>query len=260
MGCRQPFLRCGGCHSGDAALAAKAEQMLDYPPNASSVDLFTADEEFVLATWFEVDGPSYGGRIDDIFKGWNIPSEIPYYRRIDAAVAQILLERIQDHLPNWTALAGDRFVIARGIFDRRARRKIELWPHHLLTINWADSGPGFSWPVAYKATYVPLLDRTVVTASADCPEAFGGVSDVAIGAFGSETSILEGSRRIIISDWTNQWRRHDQERWAYLFDTGIVSKAEADAWADEVWGDGGKEWREDECPTSTPSPRAQGSA
>jgi hypothetical protein len=228
--------------------------MPDYCPDASSVDLFTADEELVLATWFEIDRPLYGRRVDDIFKGWNILSEIPDYRRIDTAVAQILLERIQDDLPNWTALAGDHFVIARGNFDRRARRKIELWPQQLLTINWADSGPGLSWPVAYKATYVPLFDRIVVTASADCPETF------AIGAFGSETSILEGSRRIIISDWTNQWRQHDQERWAYLFDTGIVSKAEADAWADEVWGDGGKEWREDECPTSTPSPRAQGSA
>jgi hypothetical protein len=178
--------------------------MPDCCSDVLSVDLFTTDEELVLATWLEIDRPPDGRQVDDIFDGWNIPSEIPYYRRIDTAVAQILLERIQDHLPNWTALAGDRFVIARRIFDRRARRKIELWPHHLLTINWADSGPGFSWPVAYKATYVPVFDRTVVTASADCPETFGGVSDVAIGAFGSETSILEGSRRIIISDWTNQ--------------------------------------------------------
>ena len=99
-----------------------------------------------------------------------------------------------------------------------------------------------------------------MTASADRPESFGGVSDVAIGAFGSETSILEGSRRIIISNWTNQWREHNQKRWVYLFDTGIVSKAEAGAWADEVWGDGVNEWREDGCPTSTPSPRAQGPA
>jgi hypothetical protein len=234
--------------------------MPDYRADAPSVDLFTADEELVLATWFEIDGPPCGGPVDDIFDGWNIPSEIPDYRRIDTAVAQIVLERIQDHLPNWTALAGDGFIIARGISDRRARRKIELWPHHLLTINWADSGPGFSWPVAYKATYIPLFDRTVVTASADSPETFGGVSVVAIGAFGSETSILEGSRCIIISDWTNQWRQHDQERWAYLFDTGIISKAEADAWADEVWGDCREEWCEDECPVSTPSPRAQGSA
>jgi hypothetical protein len=213
--------------------------MPDYLPDAPSVDLFTADEELVLATWFEIDRPPYERRVDDIFDEWNILSEILYCRRIDTAVAQILLERIQDDLPNWTALAGDRFVIARGYFDRRARRKIELWPQHLLTINWADSGPGFSWPIAYNATYVPVFDRTVVTASADWPESFGGVSDVAIGAFGSETSTLEGSRRIIISDWTNQWREHSQKRWVYLFDTGIVSKAKAEAWADEIWGEGG---------------------
>jgi hypothetical protein len=185
--------------------------MPNYHPDPPSVDLFTADEELVLATWFEIDRPSYGPRLDDIFDGWNIPGEIPDYRRIDTAVAQILLERIQCLLPNWTALGGDRFVVARGIFDRRARRKIELWPHHLLTVNWADSGPGFSWPVAYEATYVPLFDRTVVTASGDSPESFGGVSDVAIGSFGPEISIREGSRRIIISDWTNQCREHDQE-------------------------------------------------
>jgi hypothetical protein len=100
--------------------------MSDYCPDAPSVDLFTVDEELVLTTWFEIDRPPYGCRVDDIFDRWNIPSEIPDYRRIDTAVAQVLLERIQDHLPNWTALAGDRFVIARGIFDRRARRKIEL--------------------------------------------------------------------------------------------------------------------------------------
>jgi hypothetical protein len=85
-----------------------------------SVDLFTADEELVLATWFKIDRPSYGPRVDDIFDRWNIPSEIDDYRRIDAAVAQILLERIQDDLPSWTALTGNRFVIARDIFDRQA--------------------------------------------------------------------------------------------------------------------------------------------
>ena len=94
---------------------------------------------------------------------------------LSAAVAQILLDRVQDDLPNRTAGVGDRFVVARPILDRRARRKVELWPRHLMTINWADSGPGFSWPVAYKATYVPGFSRTVVTASADCPEMFGGV-------------------------------------------------------------------------------------
>ena len=211
--------------------------MPDYRSDALAVELFTADEDLVLATWFEIDRPFSERQVDDILDQWNIPEEIPEYRRIDAAVAQIVLERIQDHLPNWTAVVGDRFVVARPLIERRAGRKVELWPRHLLTINWADSGPGFSWPVAYTATYVPGFDHTVVTASADCPEAFGGVCDLAIGAFGWETSTLDGSRRVIMSDWQRQRREHGQECWAYLFDTGIVDKAEAEAWADVVWSD-----------------------
>jgi hypothetical protein len=214
---------------------AKEDPMPDYRHHAPSVVLFTEDEHLVLCDWFGVDYPRSERWIDDILDEWNIPNEIPEHRRIDAAVAQILLERVQNELPNWTAGVGDRFVVARPILDRRARRKVELWPRHLMTINWADSGPGFSWPVAYKATYVPGFSRTVVTASADCSESFGGVCDVAIGCFGRDVSFLDGSHDVIVSDWSSQ-RDHDQPRWAYLFDAGLVSEAEAQVWADEVWG------------------------
>ena len=142
--------------------------MPDYRPDAPSVDLFTADEELVLATWFDIDRPPSRRWVDDILDEWNIPDEIPEYGRIDAAVAQILLERIQDHLPNFTALVGDRFHVARPILDRRARRRVELWPRHLLTINWADSGPGFSWPVAYNATYVPGFASRAIGCPLSC--------------------------------------------------------------------------------------------
>ena len=67
--------------------------MHDYCPDAPSVDLFTADEKLVLATWFKIDRPSYGPRVDDIFDRWNISSDIPDYRRIDAAVARALSEQ-----------------------------------------------------------------------------------------------------------------------------------------------------------------------
>ena len=36
--------------------------MPDYLSDAPSVDLFTADEELVLATWFEIDGLPHGRR------------------------------------------------------------------------------------------------------------------------------------------------------------------------------------------------------
>jgi len=88
--------------------------MHDYCPDAPSVDLFTADEELVVTIWFEIDHPSYGPRIDDIFDGWNIPSEIPDYRCIDAAVAQILLER----LLRATALSLLEAILIAGLAEK----------------------------------------------------------------------------------------------------------------------------------------------
>ena len=211
--------------------AAREDQTLDYRPDAPAVDLFTAEEHLILCHWLGADHPHSERRVRDILDEWNIPEEIYGYQRASAAVAQILLERFQYRLPQWVGPNGS----ARLILDRRSHRKVELWPCHLLTINWADSGPGFSWPVAYNATYVPGFDRSVVTASADCPEIFGGVCDVAIGSFGREVSIIRGSRDIIMSDWSWQRGECEQQRWVYLFDTGLVSKAEAHAWADQVW-------------------------
>jgi len=207
--------------------------MPDFRPGAPAVDLFTVDEHLVLCDWFGIDHPRSERWVPDILDEWNIPEEICGYQRTSAAVAQVLLERIQDRLPQWVGPNGG----ARPLLDRRSRRKVELWPRHLMTINWADSGPGFSWPVAYNVSYVPGFDRSVVTASADCPEMFGGVCDIAIGFFGPEIPIVQGCRDIIMSDWSWQRAECDQQRWEYLFDTGLVCKAEALAWADEVWAD-----------------------
>ena len=121
-------------------------------------------------------------------------------------------------------------------YERGAYRKVELLPQHLFTINWADSGPGVCWPVAYLATYVPGFDRTIVTASADTPEMYGAC-DFALGAFGPERSIVQGSREAITADWTKQRDKYEQGRLENLFDTGLIDPAEAVAWADKVWSD-----------------------
>ena len=126
--------------------------MPDLCPGAPSVNLFTADEYLILCDLFGVDNPCSGRSIEDALDKWGIPKRVNWYRRTDAAVAQILLERVQDRLPNaWTSSNG----MTRRVSGRRAHRKIEVWPTHLFTINWADSAPGLSWPVAYHATYVP---------------------------------------------------------------------------------------------------------
>lgn len=206
--------------------------MPDYRPNAPWVDLFTADEYIILCDWFRIDYPPSDRWIYDILDEWNIPSELDRFDPTDAAVAQIFLERVQGRLPQWVGPTGP----ARPAFDRRAHRKVEFWPQRLFTVNWADSAPGYSWPAEYRATYVPGFDRTVVTASVDCTEVFG-VCDVAVGWFGPERSVLEGSHDIIVAHWSWQQGEWNQQRWVYLFDTGLVSAVKAKAWADEIWGD-----------------------
>jgi hypothetical protein len=117
--------------------------------------------------------------------------------------------------------------------DKVPNRKVLLQPRKLFTINWADSGPGFSWPVAYYVTWLPCYDRFVVTASADCSDAFG-YNDFALGSFDSDTAIKEGARKVVCDDWHYQ-RGWEQQRWAYLFSTGLISETEANAWREDVW-------------------------
>jgi hypothetical protein len=76
-----------------------------------------------------------------------------------------------------------------------------------------------------------------VTASRDCEDGFG-VCDMALGHFGPEESLFEGSGAIIKGYW-GYFRGLGMQRWEYLFAAGLVSDAEANAWADEVWGESG---------------------
>lgn len=71
-----------------------------------------------------------------------------------------------------------------------------MLPQYLFTLNWADSGPGFSWPGAYYTTWVPSYERFVVTYSADSPEVWG-YADIAIGQFGVKEALKDGSHRLI---------------------------------------------------------------
>jgi len=84
--------------------------------------------------------------------------------------------------------------------------------------------PGVSWPVEYRATWLPIF---------------------AIGCFTHEMLIAAGPGEIIRRDWRAQLDGWGQERFAYVLDNGIIGEAEVLRWADEVWGSGEPE-EEDE--------------
>lgn len=149
------------------------------------------------------------------------------------AVARLVLTGIQHRLPQWAVVqAGGRVQYAR---TRRPTRKaqVEVLPQHLFTINWADSGPGFSWPEAYHVTFLPAFECYVVTASQDSPDVHG-YTEEAIGHFDREADRKSSIERII-RDWWCWQADTGQPRWAYLFNVGEINAETAEKWCDVVW-------------------------
>ncbi len=212
----------------------------------NSVDLFTKEEHAIIAEWLNVepkcDAP-------DMPCSWDAEDALGYkgkasgYGECDAAVADMVLERINNTLPQWASVklreSDDEeaiITLGREVRARLAQRKIELVPQYLLTINWADSGPGFSWPVAYHVTWVPLYSEFIVTQSADCPDAFG-YCDFAIGHFPATDNFVSAAATVIKEDW--EWQRDEftQLRWAYLFGNGLIDEVTAIQLREKVWDD-----------------------
>ena len=170
-------------------------------------------------------------------------------RAICNAVARLLLAAVQDRLPNWSAIRSDgEFVTTR---EKRTYgvNRVAFLPIHLFTINWADSGPGFSWPEEYRAIWVPGFERYVVTASRDTAEGYG-YADEAIGWFAGDGDLRNDSLEVIKAHWEEQYFQYEQHRWVYILDDGLITAPEANLLADEVWGDD-EDGEEDETDEET---------
>jgi len=209
------------------------------------VDLFTPEEHRVLAEWFGADPPAAaaGCALDEALERLGIVEQVhELYTDAQAAVALIVLEGAEERLPNFEFFDGKHLSSARALYPKKLmpQRKVAMVSRHLFTVNWAESGPGFSWPGAYYATWVPFYERYVVTHSYDSSEVIG-YCDVAIGHFGPEEELTQGSQRVITKDWRAQWGQYGQGRWAYFISEGLVQSEEAKAWADDVWSEGGEQ-------------------
>jgi hypothetical protein len=149
------------------------------------------------------------------------------------AVARLVLQGIQHRLPTSAVCHGDHVVLTRD-YTGKTPRKLDLLPQFLFQINWASSGPGISWPVAYYLAWLPVYDVYVVTESADSPEALG-YCDRALGWFDVDTPIEEGAQRVITGDWQYQHDEWDQQCWESVWGEGLISSGDALGWAAEVW-------------------------
>lgn len=172
---------------------------------------------------------------DNYFSQNNIPLDA-MASPLQIAVARVLLNPIQGSLPQWAAVreSGEVLLSRKEIQRHPQAVRLTLDPQLVCCINWADSGPGYSWPESYHVTYIPGLEKFIVTASRDGADAFG-CADHALGWGSAAEGELLVAKRIIQGFWEHQRNEWDQERWAYLFDEGLINETTANSWAEEIW-------------------------
>ena len=103
------------------------------------------------------------------------------------------------HRPHFS----ERNSLNRKEHKRHKDARLAFNPQLICTINWADSGPGFSWPESYHVTYLPGFDKFVVTASRDGPDAWG-CDDHAIGVANGGLSPVDAAKEVVTEFWRMQ--------------------------------------------------------
>jgi hypothetical protein len=204
---------------------------------ADIVRLLPVDEQDLLKSY--VEGTSPPDDIDALYDSLEVPNNATP-PRLAIAVAQILLHHVQGSLPQWASVTADKVSLNRKEHKRHKDARLAFNPQLICTINWADSGPGFSWPESYHVTYLPGFDKFVITASRDGPDAWG-CSDHAIGVADGSLNPVEAAKEVIVDFWATLVSDWEHSRWAYLFSEGLIDKQTANEWADEVWCDSEQE-------------------
>jgi hypothetical protein len=226
-----------------AAADASASERPDFRKLFDPAMIFEAGEAAILRVYFGLkrrrgDAPLKSLYTDDeVSDGpirlWRSVREDPPVSAMANAVARICLAGLQDRLPQWATFdSNGKEWLGRQEFGHEPRLSA-LQPAQLLCINWADSGPGFSWPEEYCVTYVPGFARYVVTASVDSTDSYG-VTDLAIGSFGQEEDFDAGCQRVV-REWWQLSRSMSGGAWQYVFDEGLIDEKTALRLRHAVW-------------------------
>jgi hypothetical protein len=79
-------------------------------------------------------------------------------------------------------------------------RGFRSYPVLVLSINWADSSLGYSWPVYYYVSWIPFNVHYMVTASYD-HEDIEGYLDLAFGVFPECALVKTDLKRVVTGHW-----------------------------------------------------------
>jgi hypothetical protein len=205
--------------------------------------MYAPQEIVVLDEFFDVDRaqrleqPDFLTSCNQLGCADSLPS---MFSPAAAAAAKIVLGSVQESLPNWGSVRSNgEVLVSRDTGANRHRGAeqpaVSFEPQFLFLINWADSGPGFSWPMGYYVTWLPGYERYVVTSSSDSPEGNHGYCDLAIDYLGRELDLLQECASIIEGDWSGQLAEWDQPHWQCLLNPGLLNGQEVEAMGNRVW-------------------------
>jgi hypothetical protein len=204
--------------------SAEDQKLIEYLPESSR-------EYEVIGKWLSLMHEREKGAfpIDN-----NCFNNVSGKQELDNEVATILLDTIQSHLPNYRWFDKDDNL--KSVRDKTAikERKIQLFPLHLFSINWAYSAPGIDWPESYTVIYVPSHNVRIVTASADSDDMWG-YTDLAIGWCKPYRTPEFGVKNIIQTWWKNIHVSLGHP-WVDIYSTGLVDYERVEKWGLEVYG------------------------
>jgi hypothetical protein len=142
------------------------------------------------------------------------------------ALARMIFSGFEDQLPTFVwSRAGIVFTTRPG----REQKRFD--PQRLFCINWATSGPGFSWPEAYYLCWMPVFERWVLVSARDSPEV-DGYCDRLVGHFVDCDEPMGEAEQVIEQHWLSL-QAFEQQRFEELMDCGTA--IDANAIADRVW-------------------------
>ena len=191
-----------------------------------AAELYTPEENEIIRKWilcapYPARGSSEKGEL--------------FYR-----VAELVLFPVRTSLPQWATIYHGKVETSR-IHQLKAIRKRDglLNPSFLFQINWADSGPGISWPESYYLTFLPVYNIFVLTASQESDEVHG-YTDLALTYIDPQEGAYIPYKPVLLAIknwWVDQKDNTFQGPWESLWNTGIYSPYEVTALRDKIWKD-----------------------
>ena len=156
---------------------------------------------------------------------------------INNAVARLMLEPIANRLPNFTAVSRKDGYIrsARPPASKAYKsRAVTGLPNFLFKINWATSGPGFSWEELYHVGFLAEYDVYVVTASQDSSEALG-FCDVCIGYFSETQDFIQDALYVVMEWWGDKRGEYGAGKYESITSIGSASADQIAEITEQVW-------------------------